>query len=47
MDWLSAQQQRLNMSCITRKPVFGASHQVGHNRVVQPQKMARDLKFWI
>ena len=28
-----------------RKPVFGISDQVRHNQAVQPQKMARGLKF--
>ena len=27
------------------KPVFGLSDQVRQNRAVQPQKIARDLKF--
>ena len=36
------------MSHIMRKPVFRVSIQVGHKlRAVQPQKMARGLKFWI
>ena len=30
-----------------RKPVFGVSDQSDTNRAVQPQKMARGLKFWI
>ena len=30
-----------------RKPVFGVSYQVRHKRSVQPQKMARGLKFQI
>ena len=32
---------------LVRKPVFGVSDQVSHNRAVQSQKMARGLKFWI
>ena len=35
------------MSCVMRKPVFGVSYQVQHKRAVQPQKMARGLKFQI
>ena len=35
------------MSRIVRKPVFGVSDQVRHKRAVQPQKLARGLKFWI
>ena len=30
-----------------RKPVFGVSDQLQKNRAVQPQKMARGLKFRI
>ena len=37
----------MNMSLVVRKPVFGVSDLVRHNRSVQPQKMARDLKFRI
>ena len=32
---------------LVRKLVFGVSNQVRHKRVVQPQKIARGLKFWI
>ena len=33
------------LSLVLRKPVFGVSDQVNKNGTVQPQKMARDLKF--
>ena len=33
------------MSLVLRKPVFGVSDQSDTNRAVQPQKMARGLKF--
>ena len=33
------------MSLVMRKPVFGISNKVRHNPAVQPQKMARGLKF--
>ena len=36
-----------HMSLVVRKPAFRVSDQVRHNRVEQPQKMARGLKFWI
>ena len=35
------------MSLLLRKPVFGVSTKSDKNRPVQPQKMARDLKFRI
>ena len=37
---------RLGPSHVMRKPVFGISDYVHHNRAVQPQ-MARGLKFYI
>ena len=36
-----------HMSLVVRKPVFGVSDQVSHNRAVQSLNMARGLKFWI
>ena len=36
-----------NMSRVARKPVFGFPTRSDTNRAVQPQKMARGLKFWI
>ena len=36
-----------NAGYIVRKPVFGVSDQVCHNRAVQSLNMARGLKFWI
>ena len=36
-----------NMSLVLRKPVFGFPTRSDTNRAVQPQKMARGLKFWI
>ena len=36
-----------NMSSIAGKSVFGVSDQVDTNPVVQPQEIARGLKFWI
>ena len=36
-----------NMSHVAKKPVFGVSDQVRHERAVQPQKMARCLKVRI
>ena len=35
------------MSLVLRKPVFGVPTRSDSNRAVQPQKMARGLKFWI
>ena len=35
----------INLNLVVRKPVFGVSGQVRHNRAAQPQKMARGLKF--
>ena len=32
------------MSLVVRNPIFGVSDT---NRAVQPQKMARGLKFWV
>ena len=36
-----------NMSFVVRKPVFGVSTRSDTNRAIQPQKMARGLKFRI
>ena len=36
-----------NMSVVVRNPVFGVSTRSHTNRAVQPQKMARGLKFRI
>ena len=35
------------LSLVMKKSVFGVSDQVRHNRLEQPQKMARGLKFRI
>ena len=35
------------LSLVVRKPVFGVSDQVRHKPAVQPQEMARGLKFRI
>ena len=35
------------MSSVMRKPVFGVFDQVQHKLAVQPQKMARGMKFCI
>ena len=34
------------MSCKARKPVFGLLTRSDTNRPLQPQKLARSLKFW-
>ena len=35
------------LSHLVRNPGFGVSHQVQHKLAIQPQKMARGLKFQI
>ena len=37
----------VQLSLVLRKPVIGVSDQVLHNRAVQPQRIARGLKFQI
>ena len=39
--------KRLRVSLVTRKPVFMVSEQVPNNPALQPQELARGLKFGI
>ena len=39
-------QKKYDLSLISRKPVFGVPARSNTNQTVQPQKMARGLKFW-
>ena len=41
------QHLELQMSLVVRKPVFGVSYRSNTNRAVQPQMIARGLKFRI